>query len=291
MRAPLWQAPSPVATIPAHEGPVFCAEENTLYFTTVPTRAGDGTPLVSILRMQLDDGLQLIRTDLVVHNANAANGMCASIDGGLLVCEQGTRHSRARISRLDRRTRRRETVADTADDLPLNSPNDVIQADDGTIWFTDPSYGSLQGFRPPPALPDGGRRVDSTGRTTTVSNRFDKPNGIAIRTTGDVLIVGDSGTGHDLWQLPVTVDGALGPGHRLAVVEPGAPDGLKVGPDGRLYNSCATGIQVRDEHGALLELIPLPGAVNFCFGGPDGTVLFVTDDTGIWLVHPTHERT
>src|SRR3954468_15266796 len=230
MREPLWQAPLPMATAPAHEGPVFCADENALYFTTVPTRAGDGTPLVSVLRMQLGAGLQLIRTDVVVDNANVANGMCASIDGGLLVCEQGTRHSRARISHLDRRTRRRETVADTAEDLPLNSPNDISQAGDGTIWFTDPSYGSLQGFRPPPALPDGVRRVDSSGRTPTVSTRFDKPNGIAIRPGGDVLLVGDSGAGHDLWQLPVTPGGSLGTGHRLAVVEPGVPDGLKFGP-------------------------------------------------------------
>src|SRR4051794_23136422 len=115
MREPLWQAPLPVATAPAHEGPVFCADENALYFTTVPTRAGDGTPLVSVLRMQLGAGLQLTRMAVVVDNANGANGMCASIEGGLLVCERGPRHSRAGISPLARRTRRRETVADTAD--------------------------------------------------------------------------------------------------------------------------------------------------------------------------------
>ena len=99
-------------------------------------------------------------------DANAANGMALAPDGRLLVCEQGTPRSPARISLVDRATGEAETVVDGWRGLPLNSPNDVVVKRDGTIWFTDPSYGFLQGFRPAPALGDYVYRYDPrTGAT------------------------------------------------------------------------------------------------------------------------------
>ena len=83
-------------------------------------------------------------------DANAANGMALHPDGRLLVCEQGTRLAPARISLVDRATGAAETVVDGWGGLPLNSPNDVVVGSDGAVWFTDPSYGFLQGFRPAP---------------------------------------------------------------------------------------------------------------------------------------------
>ena len=47
-------------------------------------------------------------------------------------------------------------------------------------------------------------------------------------------------------------------------------------------SSTAGGIEVRDPDGDRLGLIGLPGAVNFCFGGPGRDVLFVTTDTAVW---------
>ena len=54
-------------------------------------------------------------------------------------------------------------------------------AGDGAIWFTDPSYGHLQGFRPPPEVGDFVYRYDpATGELTVVADGFDKPNGLAF---------------------------------------------------------------------------------------------------------------
>ena len=135
----------------AHEGPVYVADEHALYFTTLPTPGVDGAPSVQIKRVGLD---QPERVSVVVAQANAANGMAPDRDGGLLVCEQGTRSEHARISRLDRLTGERETVVDNWRGLRFNSPNDVVAASDGSIWFTDPSYGHLQGFKPEPTVGD-----------------------------------------------------------------------------------------------------------------------------------------
>jgi gluconolactonase len=121
------------------------------------------------------------RVSVLVEEANGANGMAADLDGNLIVCEQGSRWQPARITRVDRRTGARHTIVDNWRGLPLNSPNDVVVAGDGAIWFTDPSYGHLQGFRPEPMVGDLVYRHDpATGQTTVVADGFDKPNGIAF---------------------------------------------------------------------------------------------------------------
>jgi sugar lactone lactonase YvrE len=127
-----------VAQVDAHEGPVYVAEEDALYFTSVPR------PQVDIKRLSLHSGeVSVLRAD-----ANKANGMTLAPDGRLLVCEQGTRSAPARISLVDRATGASETLVDGWRGAPLNSPNDGVVKRDGTAWFTDPSYGFLQGFRP-----------------------------------------------------------------------------------------------------------------------------------------------
>jgi gluconolactonase len=72
-------------------------------------------------------------------------------------------------------------------------------------------------------------------------------------------------------------------GARLfAVTTPGFPDGIKVDEAGRVYVSCPVGVQVFAPEGDLLGTIPVPGAVNFTFGGPDHNVLFITTDAAVW---------
>ena len=127
-----------VVEVDAHEGPVHVPVEDALYFTSVPA------PDVAIKRLSLASGeVSVLRAD-----ANQANGMALHPDGRLVVCEQGTHVTPARISLVDRVTGAAETLVDGWGGLPLNSPNDVVVKGDGTVWFTDPSYGYLQGFRP-----------------------------------------------------------------------------------------------------------------------------------------------
>jgi len=261
-----------IAEVDAHEGPVYVAEEDALYFTTVRTES------VSIKRLALADGA----VSVLVEDANHANGMVLDRSGKLVVCEQGSHEEPARISRLDRRTGERETVVDSIDGLPLNSPNDAVVHRDGTIWFTDPSYGRLQGFRPPPAVPDRVYRVDPSGRTSVAADGFDKPNGIALSLDQHVLYVADNGAPHHLLAFDVAEDGRLTGRRRLAVGTPGHPDGLKVDSSDRIYASARGGVRVLAPSGDLLGEIELPGTVNFTFGGPGGNVLYITTDTAVW---------
>jgi sugar lactone lactonase YvrE len=171
-----------VAETDAHEGPVYAADEDALYFTTV--RADR----VAIKRLGL-----LTRTASVLRaDANMANGMTFGPDGRLIVCEQGTPRTPARITAVDRATGAVEVLAEGG----LSSPNDVVVGSDGAIWFTDPSYGWLQGFRPRPEHPDRVYRLDPSGSLEVVSEAFDKPNGLALSPDERILYVGDSGAIH-----------------------------------------------------------------------------------------------
>jgi gluconolactonase len=253
----------------AHEGPVYVADEHALYFTTV--RRGS----VAIKRVTLADG----KVSVVRADANMANGMALDGDGNLVVCEQGTMTTPARITRLERRTGEIETVVEGG----LSSPNDVAVKRDGTIWFTDPIYGYLQGFRPPPEQADRVYRYDpGADRLTVVAEDFDKPNGIAFSPDERVLYVSDNGGPHALLAFDVDQLGRVSNRRQLAVSTPEHPDGLKTDRRGRIYASFAAGVHVLDPTGALIGQIELPGAVNFTFGGPQLDILYITADTAIW---------
>ena len=301
-RAVLGDAPRLVRVLEtdAHEGPVYVAQEDALYFTTLPQPRSVpalGSPLVAIKRIALDGRrfpLEPERVSTIRPDANVANGMALDLEGHLVVCEQGTRSQDAAVTRLDRTGGSVETVVDGWEGLPLNSPNDVVVKRDGTLWFTDPSYGHLQGFRPEPQVGDYVYRYDpASGSLSMVADSFDKPNGLAFSPNEAVLYVGDSGANqepgshyparpHRVLAFDVLDGRRLGPPRLFAVIAPGFPDGIKVDADGRVYVSSGSGVQVFDPGGERLGEIRLPGAVNFTFGGPDRDVLFITTDDAVW---------
>jgi gluconolactonase len=215
----------------------------------------------------------------VVADARAANGMALGSDGRLIVCEQNP----PAIARIDRRTGEREPVIEDAD---LNSPNDVVERSDGTIWFTDPSYGFLQGFRPAPVRGDAVYRFD--GDLHAVASDFDKPNGLAFSPDERTLYVNDSGVNQEPGSFHPerphhirALDLETGDDRVFAVIEPGQPDGMKVDGDGRVFCSSAAGVQIFDPSGRRVGLIPVEGAVNFAFAEPHDLIL-ITDDTAVW---------
>jgi gluconolactonase len=252
----------------AHEGPVPVESEHALYFTT-------SRPHVAIRRLDLGSGeLSTLRAD-----ANNANGMTLGHDGRLIVCEQGSRRDPAAITAVDRATGEREILVDNWHGLPLNSPNDVVVAGDGSIWFTDPSYGFRQRFRPRPVLRDRVYRFDPRSRELwSVADGLDKPNGLAFSPDESVLYVGDNGHPHRLLAFDVR-GGFLSASRPFATFARAHPDGVKVDAAGRVYATTAGGIRVLDPAGRPLERIRVRGAVNFALAGD---VMYITADSAIW---------
>ncbi len=281
-----------VANVNAHEGPVYVRGENALYFTTVPVTTNIpafGDKNVSIGRLDVASG----KVSTFVNETNMANGMTLDREGRLLICEQGTLETDARISRMNLKTKKAETVVDHWFELPFNSPNDVVEKSDGTIWFTDPAYGSLQGFRPKPLIGDFVYRYDpADDSVTVVVDTFKKPNGLCFSPDESILYVNDSGAiegpntyyvdlPHHIRAFDVADNSHLVNERLFAVVTPMIPDGLKVDSDGRVYSSSGTGVQVFDATGKILGEILAGGVANFCFGGIGNNMLFMMCDTAI----------
>src|SRR5437016_6994222 len=110
------------------EGPIWHPVQNYLLFSDMP---GD-------TRRRWDDkeGLQVVR-----HPSNKCNGMTYDAALNLIVCE----HSTSSVTR-ERPAGTREILASHYNGKELNSPNDVIVGSDGSIYFSDPTYGRLPGF-------------------------------------------------------------------------------------------------------------------------------------------------
>lgn len=186
-----------------------------------------------------------------------------------------------------------ETLVDRVDGLRFNSPNDLVVARDGAIWFTDPRYGidkPEEGYGGTVEL-DGCRvyRLDAGGAVAAVTGAMPAPNGLAFSPDESVLYVADSKAGH-LLAFEV-LDGGTRLGEPVTFVDGddgGHPDGLRVDTEGRVWTSWGSAIRIyapRAEGGELLGTIRLPETVaNLAFGGPDGGTLAITATSGLYRV-------
>ncbi len=220
-----------------------------------------------------------------------ANGHTLDFDGRVLACE----HGRRRIARYEA-DGTRTTVVDRYQGHRLNSPNDLIVASDGAVWFTDPPYGILDDTE--------GHRADSelagcfvfrfdrrTGELAVVSDAMEHPNGLAFSPDESVLYVSDTsaaripGGNHHIVAFDVVDGRRLANPRTFNVMEPGFADGLRVDVEGNVWTSAGDGIHVLDASGVELGRILLPKATSNCvFGGRDGRRLFVTATSSLWSI-------
>ena len=255
------------------EGPVWFGDMNFLLFSDIPNNR--------ILRWS-DDGLTTFR-----HPSNYANGHTRDRQGRLVSCEHGTR----RVTRTEW-DGSVTVLADRFDGKPLNSPNDVIAARDGSIWFTDPHYGIMtdyEGFRAPQELPCQVYRIDPNGTLSAVISDMACPNGLAFSPDESRLYVADTGRMHsaDPQHIRVydMVNGRPENGRLFHKIDKGCADGIRVDSDGNLWSSAADGVQCIAPDGHLMGKILIPETVsNICFGGRAKHRLFITATTSVYSV-------
>ena len=223
--------------------------------------------------------------------ADFANGHTLDHDGLVLACEHGTR----RVARYER-DGSRTSIVDRYQGKRFNSPNDLVVASDGAIWFTDPPYGIVsnrEGYEAPSEL--GACyvfRLDRTSRELTiVSDDLIDPNGIAFSPDERTLYVADTSSGrvengfHHILAFDVIDRRSLGPARVFTVIDPGVPDGFRVDVAGNIWTSAGDGIHVLTPDGTELGRILLPeAAANCTFGGPLGRTLFITATSTLWSI-------
>jgi gluconolactonase len=225
------------------------------------------------------------------HPAGYTNGHTVDRAGRLVSCE----HSNRRVTR----TEHNGAVAVIADHYAgkrLNSPNDVVVKSDGSIWFTDPSYGidsDYEGFR---AQSEIGAchvyRVDPhTGACRVVADDFVRPNGLAFSLDERRLYISDTGNTHvpdgprHIRVFDVDEDGTLSGGGVFATCTAGFFDGFRLDHAGRIWTSADDGVHCYDPDATLLGKVRVPETVaNVCFGGPKRHRLFICATTSLYAV-------
>jgi gluconolactonase len=262
------------------EGPAWFAAGRYLVWSDIPNDR--------MLRWDETDG----SVSVFRQPARNTNGHTVDREGRLVSCE----HRGRCISRIEH-DGQRTVLVDRYQGKRLNSPNDLVVKSDGSIWFTDPSYGidsDYEGDAAPSEI--GARNVyrfePATGRIDAVATDFVQPNGIAFSPDESLLYVVDTGRTHvddgphHVRRFRVRAVGTLAGGEVFSVCEPGLYDGLRVDVHGHLWLSAGDGVHCHASDGTLLGKLRIPEAVaNVCFGGPKLNRLFICATTSLYAVY------
>jgi len=264
------------------EGPVWIPWDNALVFSDIPGnrmhRWRLGMPEAEVYR----------------EPSGWSNGLTLDAAGNILACEHGGRRvSRAPYSAESEAV----SIADHWDGKLLNSPNDIVVHSSGAIFFTDPAYGVDSGRRPRFGAEDqqqqldfqGVYRIDPDGSLHLVAGAgFTQPNGLAFAPDESVLYIGDSNE-RLIWRYRVLDDLSLGDRDlfldQRGDPRRGAPDGMKVDTEGRLWTTGAGGVSVHTASGEYLGVFEMDEhAANITFGDDHFSTLFLAAGASVYSV-------
>ncbi len=258
------------------EGPIWMAD-GSLHFSDMP---GDKRR-----RWHPDEGVTVLRDP-----SNKCNGMTLDNDGNLIVCEHVT-------SSVVRESPEggRETLATHWGDKELNSPNDVIVARDGSIIFTDPTYGRMPGFgleRDQDLDFQGVYRIPAGGGDLQLLvDDFAQPNGLCFTADESLLYINDTDRAH-IRVFDVGADHQLSNGRVFAenigtadLAKGDLVDGMKLDERGNVYVTGPEGVLVFSPGGEHLGTIKIPEPVgNLNWGDDDWKSLYIPASTSVYRV-------
>lgn len=261
------------------EGPVWFEDGGYLLWSDIPNER--------ILRYIPDGGVSVYRA-----NSNFANGNTRDRQGRLVSCEHGGR----RVTRTEINGAI-TVLASQFEGKKLNAPNDVVVKSDGTVWFSDPSYGIMsdyEGYKgeEEQATRNVYRLDPATGEISAVVTDFVQPNGLAFSPDEKRLYIADSAQSHDdaaphHIRVFDVVDGRrLANGRVFAEIDNGVPDGIRVDVDGNVWSSAFDGVHCYAPDGTLIGKIKVPQVVaNLTFGGRHKNHLYIAASKSLYCVY------
>jgi gluconolactonase len=262
------------------EGPVWLPALRALRWSDIPNNR--------IMQYHADDG----QTVVYREDVEFTNGRTLDPGGAVVQCSHGRRA-------VEREADGQVTVlVDRWQGKRLNSPNDVVVAADGSVWFTDPPYGIISNREGRIADPEYGgcyvfRLDEQRGELTAMITDMVEPNGLAFSPDERILYVSDTGVLRDSSaprhiRAYDVIDGSCVNGRVFAEITVGVSDGFRVDEEGRVWTSSGDGVRVFTPDGEQLLHLPVPEKVaNLCFGGPDGQDLYIAASTSLYRIRTT----
>lgn len=259
------------------EGPAYFPAGRFLVWSDIPNNR--------MLRLDESSGAVSVFRQPSGHS----NGNTVDRAGRLITCE----HSGRRVSRTEF-DGSVTTLADAYQGKRLNSPNDAVVQSDGSIWFTDPTYGidsDYEGYKS--EREQAGSfvyRLDAqSGELRVVADDFVQPNGLAFSPDESLLYLVDTGRTHrpdgpaHIRRFAVQAGGKLTGGEVFAECTVGLFDGLRIDTEGRIWTSAGDGVHCYHPDGTLIGKILVPEVVaNVCFGGPMRNYLYICGTTSLY---------
>ncbi len=221
-----------------------------------------------------------------------SNGHTVDFQGRLVSCE----HRGRCVSRTEH-DGTRTVLASHFEGKRFNSPNDVVVKSDGSVWFSDPSYGIDSDYEGDAATSEIGAqrvyRVDgASGAVSVAASDFVQPNGLAFSPDESLLYIVDTGATHvadgphHVRRFRVAADGRLAGGEVFATCPVGLYDGLRVDVHGNVWLSAGDGVHCHAPDGDLLGKVLIPESVaNLCFGGAKRNRMFICGTTSLYSVY------
>jgi len=225
--------------------------------------------------------------------SNWANGNTRDRQGRLVTCEHGRRVTRTEHDGSI------TVLMDEHEGKRLNSPNDVVVKSDGSVWFTDPTFGILgyyEGEKAEPDLPMGVYRLDpASGKAVMLVDSIPGPNGLCFSPDEKILYIVESRASPtriiSAWDV---VDGGTRIANRRVHIDagPGTPDGMRCDLDGNLWCGWGMGdpeldgVRIFAPDGTAIGHIMLPErCANLCFGGLKRNRLFMAASTSVYALY------
>ncbi|MBL3569303.1 gluconolactonase [Rhodovulum sulfidophilum] len=220
------------------------------------------------------------------------NGHAVDREGRLIRCE----HRGRAVTRIEP-DGTRTVLADRYRGQRLNSPNDVTVHADGSVWFSDPTYGIDSDYEGVAAEGEIGAqnvyRIGPDGALEAVIEDLRQPNGLAFSPDGSVLYVSDTGITHDpacppeIHAYPVLADGTgVGEGVPFCRCDTGVFDGFRLDRAGNLWSSAGDGVHCFAPDGTMLGRIAVPETVaNLCFIGPARNRLLICATSSVYAIY------
>jgi gluconolactonase len=276
------------------EGPVWIEDGACLLLSDVPGNV--------MYRWSEGDGLSVFLDpsghpgpDTSGFAEPGSNGLIPGSPGTILMCDHGNRA----VASLDLATREKTFLATHFEGRRFNSPNDLVRARDGTIYFTDPPYG-LEGRNDSPLKElawNGVYRLDPDGTVTLLTGALSYPNGIILSPDERTLYVALSDPARPVVMAFPLESGRIGEGRVFADFadvagsgNPGLPDGMAIDESGNLFATGPGGVHVIAWNGRRLGLISTGTKIANCAFGEDGRTLFLASDTMLARVRTNGRR-